>query len=83
MTPLQEDKQSNLKMSKGPWLVWLSQLTARLQTKGLLVQFLVRAHVWVAGQVPSGGWEEHMRGNHTLMFLSIYFSPLPFSLKIK
>ena len=31
----------------------------------------VRAHAWVAGQVPSGG---HMRDNHTLMFLSLFFS---------
>ena len=33
-----------------------------------------RAHAWVVGQVPSRG---HMRGNHTLMFLS-----LPLSLKV-
>ena len=39
-----------------------------LQIKGSLVQFLVRAHAWVAGQVPSGG---HVTGNHTLMFLSL------------
>ena len=49
-----------------------------LQTKRLLVQFPVRAHAWVAGQVPSGG---HMRGNHTLIFLSLSPS-LPLSLKI-
>ena len=42
-----------------------------LQTKGLLVRFPVRAHAWVAGQVPSGGF---VRGNHTLMFLYLYFS---------
>ena len=34
---------------------WLS---AGLQTKGLPVQFLVRAHAWVAGQVPCGGTQE-------------------------
>ena len=28
----------------------------------------VKAHAWVAGQVPSRG---HTRGNHTLMFLSL------------
>ena len=44
---------------------------ASLQTKGLLVGFPVRAHAWVVGQVPSGG---HVRGNHTLMFLSLSFS---------
>ena len=31
-----------------PWLVWLSRLNAELQTKGLQVQFPVRAHAWVA-----------------------------------
>ena len=55
----------------GPWLVWLSGLNAGLETKGSLVQFPVRAHAWVAGQVPSRGC---MRGNHTLMFLSPSFS---------
>ena len=49
------------------WLVWLSGLSAGLQTKGLLVQFPVRAHAWVVGQVPSRG---HGRGNRTLIFLS-------------
>ena len=43
----------------------------RLQTKGSLVWFPVRAHAWVVVQVPSGG---HMWGNHTLMFLSLSFS---------
>ena len=43
------------------------------------VQFPVRAHVWVAGQVPSRG---RMRGNHTLMFLSLSPS-LPFRSKTK
>ena len=56
-----------------PWLVWLSGLSANLQNKGLLVRFPVRAHAWVAGQVPSWG---HSRGNHTLMFLSLSFSLL-------
>ena len=54
-----------------------SGLSAGLQTKGLLVQFPVRAHAWVAGQLPSG---RHVRGNHTLMFLSLSFSlPSPLS----
>ena len=60
-----------LKNCFSPWLVWLSGLSAGLQTKGSLVQFPVRAHAWVVGQVPSGG---HVRGNHTLMFLSLFFS---------
>ena len=33
--------------------------------------FAVRTHAWVAGQVPSWGY---VRGNHTLMFLSLSFS---------
>ena len=49
---------------------WLS---AGLQTKGLPVQFLVRAHAWVAGQVPCGG---PARGNQ-LMFLSHIHVSLP------
>ena len=59
-----------------PWLVWLSGLSASLRTKGLPVQFPVRAHAWVAGQVPSRG---HVRGNHTLMFLSSFSLPSPLS----
>ena len=62
----------------GPWLVWLSGLSAGLWTRGLWVQFTVRAHAGVVGQVPSSGY---MRGNHTMMFLSLSFSLLPFSLK--
>ena len=54
-----------------PWLVCLSGLSTGLQTKGSLVRFPVRAHVWAAGQVPSGGCT---RGNHTWMFLYLSFS---------
>ena len=50
-------------------LVWLIGLN--LQTEGSLVQFPVRAHAWVVGQVPSAG---HRKGNHTLMCLSLSFS---------
>ena len=56
-----------------PWLVWLSGLSAGLPTKGSLVQFPVKAHAWVAGQVPSRG---HVKGNHTMMFLPLSFSLL-------
>ena len=52
--------------------MWLSGLSVDLQTKGSLVQFLVRAHAWVVSQDPSRGCE---RGNHTLMFFSL-LSPL-------
>ena len=60
-----------LKIQTKPWLVWFSGLSAGLQTKGSLARFPVRAHAWVAGQVPSWGCA---RGNHTLMFLSLSFS---------
>ena len=69
-----------LKESYPPWLVWLSGFSVGLQTKGLPVWFPVRAHAWVAGQVPNKG---HIRGNHTLMFLSLSFPSLPFSKIIK
>ena len=65
------------------WLVWLSRLSTSLWTKGSPVRFPVRAHAWVAGQVPS---VRHMRGSYTLMFLSLYFSspsPLSKNKKIK
>ena len=50
-----------------------------LRTKGLPARFLVRAPAWVAGWDPAGG---HVRGNHTLMFLSLSFSLPSLSLKI-
>ena len=64
------------KEKKRSWLLWLSELSSDLQTKGSPVRFPVRAHAWVVGQVPSRG---HVRGNHTLMFS--YLLSLP-SLKI-
>ena len=59
-----------------PWLVWLSGLSTSLRTKESPVRFPVRAHAWVADQVPHRG---SGRGNHTLMFLSLtfYLSPCP------
>ena len=61
-----------------PWLMRLSAaLSVGLRTKESPVCFPVRAHSWVAGQVPI---KEHVRGNHTLMFLSLSFSlPSPLS----
>ena len=35
--------------------MWLSGLSAGLRTKGSLDQFPVKAHAWVAVQVPSRG----------------------------
>ena len=57
--------------------MWLSGLSASLQTKGSPVQFPVGAHAWVAGQVPSS---RRARGNHRMIFLSLSFShPSPVS----
>ena len=67
----------SLKNKIPPWLVWLSRVSASLRTKVSPVQFPVRAHAWIVGQVPSSGYT---RGNHTLMFLSLSLplpSPLP------
>ena len=69
----------HLKLSKPPWLVWLTGLSTGLQTKGSLVQFPFKAHAWVVGQVPNWGCA---KGNHPLMFLSLSFSfPSPVSEK--
>ena len=51
-------------------------IECHLRIKGSPVQFPVRAHVWVAGQVPSRG---HSRQPHIGVSLS---SSLPHSLKI-
>ena len=64
-----------LKNMTQPWLVWLNGLSASPQTKKLLVQFPVRALGCVWGPLLG-----HVRGNHTLMFLSLSFSlPSPLS----
>ena len=47
-----------------------------LRTKGLPVRFPVKAHAWVAGQVPGTG---HVRGNHTLIILSSFSFSWPLS----
>ena len=59
------------KIANEPWLVWLSGLSAGLQTERSPVQFLVRAHAWVTGQVPSGG---RARGNQSMYLLHITVS---------
>ena len=55
----------NSGITVAPWQVWLSGLSVSLRTDP------VRAHAWVASQVPSRG---RTRGNHTLMSLSLSFS---------
>ena len=61
------------------WLVWLSGLSASLQTKGSLVLFPVRAHAWVVGQVPTKGACEWLP--HIDISLPLFLLPFP-SLKI-
>ena len=48
-----------------PWLVWLSGLSAGLQTKGSPVRFPGWALAWVTGQVP---WWECVRGNPSMFW---------------
>ena len=65
--------------------MWLSGLSAGLQTRRPLVRFPVRAHAWVAGQVLRWGCA---RSSRSVTFLShvdvsLPLSPsLPLSLKI-
>ena len=58
-----------------PWLVWLCGLSAGLRTKGSLIQFPVRAHAWIAGQVPSGG--PHDRQPHIDVSPPLFLPPFP------
>ena len=44
-----------IKLLLEPWLVWLSGLSAGLQTKGSPVQLPVRAQAWVVDWFPSEG----------------------------
>ena len=62
-----------------PWLVWLSGLSAGLKIKGSPVQFPVRVHAWIVGQVPGWGVQEATGGSLTPTSLP---SSLPISLKI-
>ena len=49
---------------------WCSSVIERRPVnQRVAVRFPVREHAWVAGQVPSRG---SVRGNHTLMFLSLF-----------
>ena len=59
--------------------MYLSGLSVGLKTKGSPVQFPVKAHVWVAGQVPSGGAGEAT--THWYFFPSLSPS-FPLCLKI-
>ena len=61
-----------LRICIGFWLVWLSGLSAGLRTERSRVQFPVRAHAWVVGQVPS----QSMYLLHINIFL-----PLPLKIR--
>ena len=63
-----------------PWywrlrLLWLSGWSSSLRTKGSLVRFPIRAHAWVAGQVPSRGARE--KQPHIGVFLPLFLLPFP------
>ena len=71
-------------MFSKPWLVWLSGLTADLQTQRSPVRLLVWAHTRVASQVLSWGCG---RGNQWMFLILLCFYPclspsLPLSLQI-
>ena len=59
-----------------PWLVYLSGLGVGWEPKGCQFNSQSGHMPGFAGQVPSGG---HVRGNHTLMFLSLSSPSLPLS----
>ena len=61
-----------------PWLVWTSGLSACLWTERSLVQFPVKEHIWVVGQVSIWGHE----GDNPFMHYSHIDVSLPLS-KIK
>ena len=68
-----------------PWLVWLSGMSTSLWTKRSPIQFPVRAHSWVVGQVPSWGTCERQLINVSLThwcFSPSFSFSLPLSLKI-
>ena len=54
--------------------MWLSGLNASLQTKGSLVRFPVRAHAWVAGQIPVAA---HKTKPHIDASLPLFLLPFP------
>ena len=64
-----------------PWLVWLSGLSASLQTEGLPIRFLVRAHAWVLGLVPGSGMYGRQLIDVSLLYqasLLLFLPPFPF-----
>ena len=64
-----------------PWLVWLSRFSASQWTKRLLVRFPIRAHAWVAAQVP--GWgrgrgsQLMFQKSHITVCLPLFLHPFP------
>ena len=77
-------RENGMKVNTSPWLVWLSGLSAGLQTKRSLVRFPVRAHAWVVSWAPSWG---RVRGSPSMYLshsdVSLSLSPsLPLSVRI-
>ena len=78
-------KQKTSKIWILPWLMCLSELSTIPQTERGLVWFPLRAHAWVAGQVPRVGETQKATNGCSLTHqcFSLSLSPsCPFSLKI-
>ena len=74
------NKNFNIKKHILPWLVWLSGLSASLQTKRSPVGFPVGAQAWVAGQVPFWG---RARGDQSMYLLHMDVSLSLFLISLK
>ena len=62
----------SLKMLTQPWQVWLSGLSIGLQAERSQVQFPVRAHAWIAGQV---NWSMYLL--HIDISFLLFLPPFP------
>lgn len=63
-----------------PWTMWLSWLGVVLDTKRLLVRFLVRANAQFASSIPG---KRSVGDNQSMVALSLsFFPPLPLQRKL-
>ena len=67
-------EQTTQLKNEQPWLVWLSGLSANLQTKRSLVRFPVRAYAWGCGLGPKRKALE--RQPHIDVSLPVFLPPL-------
>ena len=73
ITSRSQVRKLNSKEGTWPWLVWFSGLSTSLWIWRLLVRFPVRAHAWVAGQVPPPGGVREATNHY--FFHTSCFSP--------